>query len=277
MSLLEAVILALLQGATEFLPVSSSGHIVLASWVFGWDAPGLAFDVVVHAGTLAAVLIYFSRDWIRLFRGAVNGESVILGGGPGTKPADARRILALVILATAPLVVVGLFFRDAVGDSIRQPAIVGAFLLGTGVVIALGERVGRRIRDVGELPPIWAGIIGIAQAVAVVPGVSRSGASIVAGLFGGLTRESAARFSFYLAVPATLGPFLVLLLDLVQEGMPVGIGAAELGAAAAVSFVVALLAIRGFMNVLRRVNLWPFVWYCLAAGAAVVIAGAAGA
>ena len=121
-----------------------------------------------------------------------------------------------------------------------------------------------------------AGGIGLAQAVAVLPGISRSGMSIVAGLLGGLTREAAVRFAFYLAVPAILGPGVVLAIDLAREGMPAGTGAGVLAAGAAVSFATALLAIRGLMALLRRGSLWPFVWYCLAAGTAVLIARAAG-
>ena len=277
MSLIEAVVLVVVQGVTEFLPISSSGHTILASWLLGWDVPGLAFDVAVHVGTLVAVLLYFGRDWARLLRGAVAGEAVVLGDGVGARPANARRVLALVVLATVPIGLVGLFFRGVLEDSVRQPVTVGAFLLGTGVFIALGERFGRRTRDVADLTAASAGGIGLAQAVAVLPGISRSGMSIVAGLLGGMTREAAARFAFYLAVPAILGPGIVLAVDLVREGASAGSGVGVLAAGAAVSFATALLAIRGLMALLRRGSLWPFVWYCLAAGAAVLIARAAGA
>ena len=276
MSLVEAVVLAVVQGVTEFLPVSSSGHTILASWLLGWDAPDLAFDVAVHVGTLAAVLIYFGRDWAALLRGAVTGGAAVLGSGEGARPANARRVLALVVLATVPVALVGLFFRDVLEDSMRRPVTVGAFLVGTGVFIALGERFGRRGRDVADVTPGAAGGIGLAQAIAVLPGVSRSGMTIVAGLLCGMTREAAARFAFYLAVPAILGPGIVLAVDLAREGGSDGIGAGVLAAGAAVSFGTALLAIHGLMGLLRRGSLWPFVWYCLGAGAAVLIARAAG-
>jgi len=276
MSLIEVVVLAVVQGVTEFLPISSSGHTILASWLLGWDAPSLAFDMAVHVGTLAAVLLYFGRNWVRLLRGAVTGEAAVLGSGAGERPANARRMLALVVLATVPIGLAGLFFRDVLEDSVRQPVTVGALLLGTGVFIALGERFGRRRRDVADLTPASVGGIGLAQAIAVLPGVSRSGMSIVAGLLGGMTREAAARFAFYPAVPAILGPAIVLAVDLAREGETAGTGAGVLAAGAAVSFATALLAIRGLMGLLRRGSLWPFVWYCLAAGAAVLIARAAG-
>ena len=277
MSLIEAVVLAVVQGVTEFLPISSSGHTILASWLFGWDTPELAFDVAVHLGTVVAVLVYFGRDWARLLKGAISGEAVALGGDGPARAVEPRRLLALIVLATVPIALVGLFLRDAVEDSVRQPVTVGAFLLGTGVFIALGERFGRRRRDVADLAFASAGGIGLAQAVAVLPGISRSGMCIVAGLLGGMTREAAARFAFYLAVPAILGPGIVLAVDLAREGSLSGCGVGVLAAGAAVSFATALLAIRGLMGLLRRGSLWPFVWYCLAAGAAVLIARAVGA
>ncbi|MBM3957280.1 MAG: undecaprenyl-diphosphate phosphatase [Gemmatimonadetes bacterium] len=276
MSLTEAIVLAVVQGVTEFLPVSSSGHTILVSWLLGWDEPGLAFDVAVHAGTLAAVLLYFGRDWAGLLRGAVTGTMVSLGSGPGARPADARRVLALIVMATVPIALVGVFLRDVLEDSVRGATTAGAFLVGTGVFIALGERLGRRARALDDLGPATAAGVGLAQAVATIPGISRSGATIVAGLLGGMTREAAARFSFYLAVPAILGPAVVLAIDLAREGAPAGTGAGVLATGAAVSFATGLLAIRGLMSLLRRGSLWPFVWYCLAAGAAVLVARAAG-
>jgi len=277
MSLIEALVLGVVQGVTEFLPISSSGHTVLASWAFGWDAPELAFDVAIHIGTVLAVLVYFARDWVRLLRGAASGGAAALGEGGETRPADARRVLALVVLATIPVGLVGLFLRDAVDESVRQPTQVGAFLMCTGVFLALGERLGRRQTDVADLTPLRAAAVGIAQAAAVLPGISRAGASITAGVLGGMKREAAARFAFYLAVPAILGPGIVMIIDLARGEETAASGIGVLIAGGAMSFITGLVAIRALMRILRRGNLWPFAGYCLIVGAAVLIARAAGA
>jgi undecaprenyl-diphosphatase len=196
--LLEAALLGVVQGLTEFLPVSSSAHLILVRAFFGWNAEqfGLPFDVACHVGTLTAIVVYFRHDLRELLRGVPRLRA------PGSDP-DARR-LWFIALATIPAVLVGALLGDLI-DAARTPAVIVVTLSVVGGLMVVGERAGahRRQADTLTLPETLA--IGVAQACALFPGVSRSGATITAGLFLGLTREAAARFSFVLGVPAMLG------------------------------------------------------------------------
>lgn len=197
MLLLKAALLGIVQGLTEFLPVSSSAHLILARAFFGWDAEqfGLAFDVACHVGTLAAILVYFRRDLLAM---AVSLPRLF-------GPADDRpvRLLWRVAIGTLPVVVVGGLAADAI-DTLRSPAVIVVTLAGVALLMLAAERVGRRVRDEESLTPGDALLIGLAQSAALVPGVSRSGATISAALLLGVDRAAGARFSFLLGVPAML-------------------------------------------------------------------------
>ncbi len=275
MSFVEAIVLGIVQGLTEFLPISSTGHLVLASWLLDWDDPGLELDVTVHAGTLAAVLLYFRREWAAMARGVLSGGAVT-EPGPAGDSWNQRRMLVLLAIGTVPLGIVGLITYERLGGGLRTPTSVGWLLMGTGVALAVGELFGRRLRRLGDLGVRDAGAVGLAQALAVLPGVSRSGVTIVAGLLGNMTRETAARFSFLLATPAILGASVVQAGDWWVGRATADLEWGPLAAAAVMSFVASLAAIRGLMTLLQRGSLRPFVAYCLVAGAAVVAARAAG-
>jgi len=188
MSLLQAVVLGLVQGITEFLPVSSSGHLILVPELFGWPEQPAAFDAVMHLATLLAVIIALRSDIVSIVR-----------GGP-----DWRRLGAMILVATLPVIVVGLLFKDAIETTLRDPSVVAISLAVWGVLLFLADRMMKKtaitdIRRVSWKSVVW---IGLAQAIALIPGTSRSGVTITAGLFTGLNRETAARFSFLLGIPA---------------------------------------------------------------------------
>lgn len=272
----EAAVLALVQGFTEFLPISSSGHTILASWLFGWDSPSLTFEIATHLGTMAAVIVYFRRDWITFARQLFIGGRVLLQGeiGPGI---GGRRLLAYLTLGSIPIGLVGFIFRNVLEAEARQPILIGCFLLGTAMLLVASEKIGRRERHVDSLDGRTTLVIGLAQALAVLPGVSRSAMSMSAGLISNMTRESAVRFSFLLALPAILGAGLVLIIELTLFGDKTGDGISLLAFAAAVSFVTALVAIRSLLSLVRRVGFWPFAIYCSMVGVLVIAAWAAGA
>ena len=269
MSILEAVVLGILQGVTEFLPISSSGHLVLARWILGWDDPGLAFDAAVHVGTLAALLVAFPRRWMRLALGAC-------GRGDARQVRDQRRLLVLIIVGTIPIAIVGFTVRNSLDGALRDPTWVGAFLIVTAALLALGEWSGRRSRDLQGLDWRRGALVGAIQAAAILPGISRSGFAMVGGLLTQLTRRDAALYAFYLAAPAILGAGIVAGYDVARDGAP-GVGAGVVVIAVATSFVTALLAIRALLMLVRSGTFAPFVAYCALAGVAVLAARAAGA
>ncbi len=271
MSIVEAIVLAMVQGLSEFLPISSSGHLVLARWLFGWDDPGLDFDVAVHIGTLAAILAAFRREvW-----GVLSGLGRDEGAVEGLKP---RRLILLGALGTIPIVVVGGLLYESLQDELRDATTAGAFLLMTGVLIAGAEWRTRRVSDPAALARLDGRrslAIGLAQCLAVLPGVSRSGMCMVAGMAVGQSREAAARWAFWLSMPALAGAGVLAVASLIDESGDVDAGPLVIGVV--VSFATALLAIRGLLWLVRGRSLTPFAVYCLAAGAAVLIARAAGA
>ena len=271
MSILEAIVLAVVQGLTEFLPISSSGHLVLARWIFGWDDPGLDFDVAVHIGTLGAILFVFRREVWDVLRGLRDDAGEVEGLRP-------RRLIWLGLIGTIPIVIVGGLFYDSLQDELRDATTAGAFLLVTGLLIAGAEW---RIRGVGtgaglgSLDGRHSLAIGLAQCLAVLPGISRSGMCIVAGMALGHTREAAARWTFWLSMPALAGAGVLAVAALIDERESVDAAALVVGAL--VSFATALLAIRALLWLVRGWSLAPFAAYCLLAGMAVLIARAVGA
>ena len=264
--------LAVVQGVTEFLPVSSSGHLAIVSRVFfaGRDA-GASFTAVAQLGTEAAVLVYFARDIVRILKAWFSGLRAA-----AHRTADYW-LGWYVIIGTIPICVLGLFFKDEIRSGVRNLWVIATALVVFSAVIALAERIGRQSRDVEQLTWRDAVVVGIAQTLALVPGVSRSGATISAGLVLGLKRELAARFGFLLAIPAVFASGLFSLPDAfrpVSEGMSAT--GPQLVVAIAIAFVVGLAAVAWFLRFLVRHSMYWFVGYRVAAGVVVLILLATG-
>ena len=271
MSIVEAIVLAVVQGLTEFLPVSSSGHLVLARWVFGWEDPGLDFDVAVHLGTLAAILWAFRHEVWRVLQGLRADAGVV----EGLKP---RRLVWLGLIGTIPIVIVGGLLYESLEHELRDATSAGAFLVVTGLLIAGAEWRLRRVNNkqaLGALSERSALAIGVAQCLAILPGISRSGMCIVAGMALGHSREVSARWAFWLSMPAIAGAGVLAVAALVDEGAR--IEAAALLVGILVSFATALVAIKALLWLVRGRSLVPFAGYCIIAGVAVLIARGAGA
>ena len=278
MSLEQAIVLAIVQGITEFLPVSSSGHLVLSSWIFNWPDQGLVFDAAVHLGTLLAVLIYFRKTWVTFVRGCFDGGRVMLmESGESSPSIPARRLLLMVVIASIPIAIVGLVLRDALESTLREPEWVAVSLLGTAVLLTLAEVVGARTKRLSDASLKNTTIAGLFQAAAVLPGVSRAGSTMAGGMLGNLTRDAAARLSFLLAVPAIGGSGLFLFVDVISSD---GLSDRPWGLiliGAAISFVTGYLAIAWLMRVLQTRSFRPFIAYVAIVGVAVLIARAFGA
>lgn len=257
MTYTQALVLGLVQGLTEFLPVSSSGHLILVPHVLGWPDQGLAFDAVMHLGTLGALLAYFRGELLALASGALS-----------------RRVGVLLVAATIPAGLAGLTLGAVIERNLRSPLVVAASLVVWGVVMWLADRraapppagPGDPLERVGWRRAIG---VGVAQALALVPGTSRSGITISAGLLAGLDRATAARFSFLLGIPITAAAAGLKTLDL----LGLGVAAAESGpllAALAASFASGWAAVWFLVRYLKRRSLWPFVLYRLALAAVVL-------
>ena len=266
--------MAVVQGLTEFLPVSSSGHLAIVSRVFFADDAGASFTAVTQLGTEAAVLVYFARDIVRIVAAWCKG---LAGFRPDENRGTDYRMGWYVIIGTIPICVLGLLFKDEIRSGVRNLWVIATALVLFSIVIALAERLGSQARDAGELTWRDAIVVGIAQTLALVPGVSRSGSTISAGLFMGLERELAARFGFLLAIPAVFASGLFSLPDAfhpVQEGMSAT--GPQLLVATAIAFVVGLAAVAWFLRFLLRHSMYWFVGYRVAAGTAVLVLLATG-
>ena len=261
-TLLQAAILGVVQGLTEFLPVSSSAHLILARLFFGFDADkfGLAFDVACHVGTLIAVLIYFRTELARLVSALPRLFDL-------TDPE--ARLIWLLAIGTLPAVVVGLLFKHQIEDELRTPAIAASMLAAGGLLFFVAEAAGSKTRSESSLTFVEAALIGCAQALALVPGVSRSGATITAALFIGLRRAEAARFIFLLAIPAILGAAASEAPKLLKAGL--GDTAPLFLVGVVTSAIVGYAAVKFFIRYLGNHSLAVFAWYRLAIAAAVAI------
>ena len=212
MDLLHAIFLGILQGATEFLPISSSGHLVLAESFLGVQEASLAFDVALHLGTLLAILVYFRKDFLQM------GWAVLTPHDRGQEARCLRKLALFICLATLPAVGAALLFGDWVEHYLRQPLSVAAMLAGVGLLLLWAEKAGKHSRNFQSIALLDALLIGCSQALALIPGVSRSGITMTTGLFRGLNRQSAARFSFLLSAPIILGAGLHELPAIVHQG-----------------------------------------------------------
>ena len=267
--LLQALIMGIVQGLTEFLPVSSSGHLILVPYLFGWDdafITSLAFSVMLHLGTLIALLVYFRADWLRIIpAGFAALRHRSFAGDPD------RKLAWLLVAATIPAAVVGFLFSDIFETTIREPALVVVTLVIGGVILFVADAVGPETRRVDDVTfPIATGI-GAAQALALIPGISRSGISISAGRFAGLDRPSAARFAFLMATPITAGAIVFEARKLLtgEAGVEVEVGALVVGLVA--SMIAGFAAIHFMLRYLRTRSLRIFVWYRFALAAIVVV------
>jgi undecaprenyl-diphosphatase len=265
----QALVMGVVQGLTEFLPVSSSGHLIIVPYLFGWNDPfitSLAFTVMIHLGTLAALLVYFAPDWLRLVPAglaAIRDRSV--EGDPD------RRLALLIATATIPAAIVGFVLNDVIEERVRQVGLVATMLVIGGAILWLADRTGRRDRNISSLTfPIALGI-GAAQAIALIPGISRSGISISAGLFAGLDREAAARFSFLMATPITAGAGLFELRKLVAGQAGVSVELVPLAIGMLSACISGLLAISWLLRFLRSRSTTVFVAYRVAVAALVLV------
>ncbi len=249
MDLIQILVLAVLQGLVEFLPISSSGHLILVPALLGWSDQGLAFDIAVHVGTLAAVVFYFRRDLIDL------AVAIFQPDRPENKLAWA------LVIATLPLVPAGVFGADYISNELRSPIVIAATTAGFGVLLWLADLFGRGARSEQDVGFRDALLIGIGQAMALVPGTSRSGITMTVGLALGLSRSAAARFSFLMAVPAVAAAGLWQILEFAESPSVVPWGTLIL--ATAVSGVTAFLAIAGFLRLIERMGMAIFAIYRL--------------
>jgi undecaprenyl-diphosphatase len=262
---LQAIILGIVQGITELLPISSSGHLILFPWLLGWDESTLTFDVALHGGTAAAIVIYFWRDWVAL----ISAFFASLRDRDFTSTYH-RRLPWYIALATLPAALVGVFFEDIIEELLRSPLVVGVFLIAFGLLLMVADRTSSRNRTISDITLRDALLVGVAQAFALMPGVSRSGITITAGLFRNISRHDAARFSFLLGTPVTVGAFLYKMMAAFQQGFPQEeLIPFVLGIAAAA--VVGLGAIRFLLTYVQKHSLAIFVYYRFALGAVVIL------
>jgi undecaprenyl-diphosphatase len=268
--LVQAIVLGIVQGLTEFLPVSSSGHLIVVPAILGWRDPfidSLAFSVMLHMATLLALLLYFRADWLRLIpAGLASIRDRSLAADPD------RRLAWLLVVATIPAVIAGVLLNDAIETVFRDWRLVAVTLVIGAAILYLADRLGSHARQVDSVTFPLAFGIGAAQALALVPGISRSGISISAGLFAGLDRESAARFSFLMATPITAGAGLWELRKLVAGEAGVDIPIVPLAAGMLAALIAGLLAIAATLRYLRSRGVGVFVAYRIALAALVFVA-----
>lgn len=259
MNIVQALVLGIVQGATEFVPISSSGHLVLVPWLLDWPEPGLVFDTIVHWGTLVAVLAVFWRDLVALVQAWA--RSLVERNLDSTE----AQLAWLIIVGTLPAALMGFLWEDFFESLFRSPGRVAALLLVTGAILALSERLGKRQRSMGDLSWLDSVLIGLAQGLAIAPGISRSGATMAMGLLRGVKREAAARYSFLLATPIILGAGLLPLAELFRAEV-VGAVLPPLIIGFLAAAISGYLCIRVLLAYLQRGRLYVFAIYCWLAG-----------
>jgi undecaprenyl-diphosphatase len=259
-NLFQAIFLGVVQGLTEFLPVSSSGHLVFFQSLFGMEEPQLFFDVMLHFGTLLAVMVYFRRDISGIIRGI---GSTVTGK---RKNEEGTKLFFWILVATLPTALMGLLFKDWFESLFSKPNIVGGMLLITGSILYLTRWVKKKDRSLEKMKWIDALLIGVAQGIAIIPGISRSGATISMGLFCGLNRELAGKFSFLLSIPAILGAMLLEFrgASLTNDLLPILIGTA-------IAFGVGFFSLNFLMKVIRFGRVADFSYYCWGTGLLVIL------
>ncbi len=270
MSLIQAIILALVQALTEFLPVSSTAHLILFPWLLHWPDPGLAFDVALHAGTLLAVILYFLKDWVKL---TLCGLGMKYPSNASAEEVSVnRRMFWYMVIGTIPAAILGKLFHHQIEDELRKPIIIGVSLVVIALLIWWADSKSRLERKLESSNLGDAVAIGSAQAIALWPGVSRSGITITAGLFRGFTREAATRFSFLLSAPVIAGAVLTELPKLIKMHKAGGLDLpmSTLAVSILVSGVAGYFVIAFFLRYLQTRTLKPFIIYRLIFGITVI-------
>jgi len=265
MDIVQAIILGIVQGATEFLPVSSSAHLVLIPWLLGWQKPSLTSDLMTHYGTLLAVIIYYRNDLWAIIKGVFQG---LREGKPVGNPQ--AKLGWLLVLSMIPAVLIGYFFEEPLEALFGAPVFVAIELLITGAILRLSETLGKRTRPLESMGWLDTLLIGIGQAIAISPGISRSGATIATGLLRGFDRAAAARFSFLMSIPVIFGAGLLKLSDFVETGI-----SAEtltlLFAGGVTAAIVGYIAIAYLIRYLATHSLRIFAIYCWIFGRACIL------
>jgi undecaprenyl-diphosphatase len=256
MPILQVIVLAIVQGLTEFLPVSSTAHLYLSSWLLGWKPEALDFDIALHMGTLLAVLIYFLPDWIQIV-----GQGLGFRMGHDDQLKHNHMLLWLLAIGSIPVGIAGLVFNKQAEGAWRNPYVMGTMLVVIGILMWFAERQGRMVRDLGSFNLPDSIVVGLSQMLAIVPGTSRSGITISAGLFRDFTRETAARFSFLLSTPAIAAAAAKALYDMHKQNGLGGILNPTFLVGVAVSAATGCAVIAWFLQYLRRGGLRPFVYY----------------
>jgi undecaprenyl-diphosphatase len=254
--IVRALVLGLVQGLAEFLPISSSGHLILVPALFGWEDQGLAFDVGLHGGTLLALLAYFWRDWYVMFRSGI--ADLLRHGARIQAWRTDTRLLWLLAVGSIPAAVAGLLFDNWIEANVRQPWLVAIMLALMGTVMLIADRLAANRRTVASIGLVDALAIGVGQAFALIPGVSRSGATVTVGLARGLRREDAVRFAFLLGTPAFVGALLLKSADLASLS---GTEARDMAVGFATSAIVGFIAIHVLLRWVRTRSLLVFVLY----------------
>lgn len=274
MSIFQSIILGILQGLGEFLPISSTAHLILAPWFFGWSDPGLSFDVALHLGTLIAVVGFFWKDWLIIFQLAFNQFTNLFlqifypNNSSITRDIESQypaHLLWLLAIASVPGAIFGILLNDKAEEAFRSPLLIAFTLSVVGVIIFLADRYVLNRKEMKAVTFGDAFWIGLSQAVAIIPGVSRSGATMGAGLLLGLSREQTARFSFLLSTPIIFGAAVMKVPNLLKTGLDVPIILGILASA-----VTGYLAIKYMLRFIQKVGYGPFLWYRLALAAVVV-------
>ncbi|MCL1113310.1 MULTISPECIES: undecaprenyl-diphosphate phosphatase [Shewanella] len=256
MDTLQVIFLALIQGLTEFLPISSSAHLILPSQLLGWSDQGLSFDVAVNTGSLFAVVIYFRHDIVTLTKSWF--------GSLGGTQSQESKLAWWIILATIPAVIVGFTAKDFIETHFRNTLVIAITTIVFGLLLWVADRMSKA--QLNEFQMGWkkALLIGFAQALALIPGTSRSGATMTAALMLGLTREAAARFSFLMSIPVSFGAAILVTKDLLES--PAAIDYQALGLGIVVSFIAAYVCIHYFLKFISQIGMTPFVIYRLLLG-----------
>lgn len=266
MNLFHAAVLGALQGFTEVLPISSSAHLILVPWLLGWPESGLTFDVALHLGTFLALSLYFWRDIVEMIVSFVDAVTKRRLDTP------ARRLPFLIIATTVPAAVVGKLFENPIEALFRSsPLLIASFLIGFGLLLGVTDYLGRKRLVLDDISPAGALTVGLLQCLALIPGVSRSGITITAGLLLGFTRESAARFSFLISLPIVAGAALLKTVHLFEHGIPAGEGLPML-VGIAFSAVTGYISVAFLLRFVQKQSLAPFVWYRLVVGGCLTVA-----
>ncbi len=252
-SVFQAIVLGIVQGLTEFLPVSSSAHLILIPWILNWQDPGLAFDVALHLGTLLALLAFYWREWLDMGLSLASGNKL------------PRRLLFLLIIASVPGAIIGVLLEKQAETIFRAPVLIAGTMATLGLLLWAADAIGKKKRRIEDLTVLDAVLIGLSQALAIIPGVSRSGATITTARMLGIERADAANFSFLMATPIIAGAGMLEIHKLFHTGL-----AAQLGWGFAASAVFGLLAIVGLLRYLRTHTYRPFAIYRIVLAAIVV-------